>query len=79
VYVPHAVTLVNSEFICMFHAILTANIDNFRKRNKTPSLNPGDGQELKLYTQLRLLASLQTGKTNYEYNNTNETPCNCRL
>jgi len=55
----------------MFYAILTANIDNFRKRLTTPSLNPGDGQEFKLYTQFRLLASLQTGKTNYEYSNIN--------
>jgi hypothetical protein len=55
----------------MFLAILTANIDNFRKRHKTPSLNSGDGQEQKLYTQFRLLASLQTFKTNYEYSNIN--------
>lgn len=32
----------------MFHAILMANIDNFRKRHKTHSLNPGVGQELNL-------------------------------
>jgi hypothetical protein len=46
--VPPAATLVNSEYICMFHAILTANIDNFHTRHKTHSLNPGDGQELNL-------------------------------
>jgi hypothetical protein len=69
--VPLAVTLVNSEFICMFHAILTANIDNFRKRHKTPSLNPGDGQELKLCKQFGLLASFQIDKMYYEYSNIN--------